>query len=106
MGGKRRHDETQPAFQRGRDRVPVIRLNGRPVTVWQAATAAERERAAKVCDEIAETDGTGYGIAEDRAAAAIRQRLMIQCQIRPINVDNVCVPADIHFAICTGQATP
>ena len=39
---------------------------------WQAATLAERERAAKVCDEIAETDGTGYGIAED-CAAAIRK---------------------------------
>ena len=41
-------------------------------TAWQAATLAERERAAKVCDEIAETDGTGYGIAED-CAAAIRK---------------------------------
>ena len=31
--------------------------------------AAERERCAKLCDEFARVDLTGYGIAEDCAAA-------------------------------------
>ena len=35
--------------------------------------AAEREACAKVCDEIAQRDETGYGIAED-CASAIRAR--------------------------------
>jgi hypothetical protein len=50
-----------------------------PVTMEQIerfaalVAAAEREACAKVCDEIAQRDETGYGIAED-CAAAIRAR--------------------------------
>lgn len=35
--------------------------------------AAEREECAKVCEEVARGDETGYGVAED-CAAAIRAR--------------------------------
>ena len=41
---------------------------------FAAGAAAEREACAKVCDEIAQRDETGYGIAED-CAAAIRAAL-------------------------------
>ena len=39
----------------------------------ERAVRAEREACAKVCDEIAQRDETGYGIAED-CASAIRAR--------------------------------
>ena len=42
-------------------------------TILDAAVLEEREACAKVCDEIAQRDETGYGIAED-CASAIRAR--------------------------------
>lgn len=44
-------------------------LEARVRALVDAAVAAERERCAKLCDEFARVDLTGYGIAEDCAAA-------------------------------------
>ena len=47
----------------------AIETPGAEKAAIAAAVEAERERCAKLCDEFARVDLTGYGIAEDCAAA-------------------------------------
>lgn len=48
-------------------------VNRRDWRVWQAATLAERERCAKVCDELDRVDRPGHEITASDCAAAIRR---------------------------------